>query len=225
MDTFAARRVCGSLPVPTSSLPPLLSLHGWGEGCSPRKTRLWNLQTIFWRLSVCPSPRVCRVAAFSPFPHPFSRAGAAFLGFPWQEQCDNPCCIPILQNQQQQGGHREPQNLEPCQLASPCLWWHPLGLELIFSTLCFVLFHVCGALEEPSAPGWVSVDLDPLSQTASRGHSQRWACFPWSEVSSCSSHRLMPRKADELVLAAASSTAVMWQPGWVGSMGSTPLFL
>lgn len=97
-----------------------------------------------------PPPGFVGLLHFFPFsPSLFQSWGC----FPWQEQRDSPCCIPILQNQQQQGGHREPQNLEPCQLASPCLWWHPLGLELIFSTLCFVLFRVCGALEEPSAPG------------------------------------------------------------------------
>lgn len=64
----------------TSSLPQLLSLHGWGEGCSPRKIQHWNLQTIFWCLSVCPSPRVCRVAALFPlFPIPFPELGLLSL--------------------------------------------------------------------------------------------------------------------------------------------------
>lgn len=89
-------------------------------------------------LSLCPSTRAPGVAV--PFSHPFSRA------FPWQEQCDNLCCIPILQNQQQQGGHREPQSLELCQLALPCAWWHPLGLELVCSHFCFLFFLMCVVL-------------------------------------------------------------------------------
>lgn len=181
-----------------------------GERCPTWKIWHWNLHSIL----PCGSVGLLR---FYPFPIPFPELELLSLTLLGRSSGTSHAVSPSCTICRTQGAPKpgalpgaSPLSLVPCP-GSGAGFFHSL----------FCVFWVCAALEEPSAPGCLSVDLGFPSQTASPAHSQLWAGFPWSEVSSCPSHRLMPRKTDELVFA-ASSRAVRWQPGWLASMGSPP---
>lgn len=109
METLAAEMICGSLPVPTASLPQFLAC--WGArfpAMTREKSALLGYLPCPALSLVClgfcrPSSDACLCVPpaglvgllhFYLFSHPFSRAVPHLLGFPGQEQRNNLCCSP-----------------------------------------------------------------------------------------------------------------------------------
>lgn len=137
-----------------SLLPPTALLGMAGEGCSTSKIWHWELQSSFCCLPCVPPQGLWGCCAFSLF--------QGWGCFPWLPLASK-STVPTCRVSRSREGTSAPGALPAACPLSP---WRALALELILS----VVFCVCGALEEPSAPGWVSVDLP--SQTASPGYSQ-----------------------------------------------------
>lgn len=125
METLAAEMICGSLPVPTASLPQFLAC--WGArfpAMTREKSALLGYLPCPALSLVClgfcrpssdaclcvPPPGLVGLLHFYLFSHPFSRAvpdlALAFLGKSSVTTC---VVVPVLQNQQEQD---EPERIQ-----------------------------------------------------------------------------------------------------------------